>query len=533
MYFGNIPVSESAGSYLAHSIQTSAGKLRKGLQVSPAIVQQLQAEGMQRVVVARLDAEDVHEDDAARQLALALAGQGIRLGRASTGRVNLHALSDGVCDFDRRVIDQANEVDEGITIATVHPSTAVGKGRLVATIKIIPYAVSRTSLQCVLSGLQGQIHVHESKPHRAVLVQTRLPGTRESVLDKTVGVTRQRLLSHGAELLCEYRVEHAVESLAGILADAQQTGADWLLVAGASAIADRQDVIPSAIIQLGGEVQHYGMPMDPGNLVLIGSVGKTRVIGMPGCARSPRPNGLDKVLERLSAELRVDSRWIASLGVGGLLHEIVDRPEPRVPPSDNLRVAALVLAAGSSRRFGADNKLLAYRDSRPLLGHVLDSVKLSDTDTILMVTGHDVDAVSTLCNATNQSGGTRIAQRHNPLHASGMASSLICGISELGEQGADAVMVCLGDMPEVSAAVMNTLIQTFREIPDKALYIPTFDGQRGNPVLIAASLFDSVLMLEGDVGARVLARQFPDSVCEVPCESAGVLMDVDVPADLQ
>lgn len=532
MFFGEISVQESVGSYLAHSLKTSTGKLRKGQQLTQAMVRQLEDDGITQVVVAQLHPGDVHEDEAALQLATAIAGPGIRLGKAITGRVNLHALGDGVCVFERDLIDKANQVDEGITIATVHPSSAVGKGRLVATVKIIPYAVSRDSLQRVLAGLHSRMQVHTSRIHRAILVQTRLPGLKASVLDKTVEVTRQRLLSHGAELMGEYRVDHAVDTLAATMKDAIGRGVDWLLIAGASAIADRRDVIPSAIIQLGGEVQHYGMPMDPGNLVMMGTVGSTRVVGMPGCARSPRPNGVDKILERLACGLTVDSGWIATLGVGGLLHEIVDRPQPRVPQSGKLPVAALVLAAGSSRRFGPDNKLLATRASRPLLSHVLGSVKLSEVDRILLVTGHDATAVSTLCEHVNQEEGTRVAQRHNPLHASGMASSLICGIADLSEQGADAVLVCLGDMPDVNASTMNALVRAFRENPDKALYIPTFDGQRGNPVLIAASLFDSVLMLEGDVGARVLARQFPDSVREVPCDSPAVLVDIDELSDL-
>lgn len=532
MKFGDIPVLESVGSYLAHSLKTPDGKIRKGQQLTEALVQQLHEQGIGSVTVAQLDADDVHEDEAALLLATALAGEGIRLGKPGTGRVNLHALFDGVCDFQRSLVDQANLVDEGITIATVQPSTAVGKGRLVATVKIIPYAVRRQALQEVVAGLCGRVQVQAVRPHRAVLIQTRLPGFRESILDKTVGVTRQRLLGHGAELLREFRVAHAVDALAATLTEAIATGADWLLVAGASAISDRQDVIPAAITQLGGEVEHFGMPMDPGNLLLIGTVGKTVVIGVPGCARSPRPNGVDKVLERLSCGLPVTSRWIASLGVGGLLHEIVDRPEPRESHSGGLGVAALVLAAGSSRRFGADNKLLASRDARPLLGHVLQTVQNSQVDRALVVTGHDAESVGLVCDDVSQGADKPFAQVHNPLHASGMASSLICGIAELAEAGVDAVIVCLGDMPAVTPQVLNQLVAAFREQPGKALYIPTFEGQRGNPVLIAASLFDSVLMLEGDTGARVLARQFPDSVVEVPCESAGVLMDIDVPADL-
>ena len=183
-------------------------------------------------------------------------------------------------------------------------------------------------------------------------------------------------------------------------------------------------------------------------------------------------------------------------------------------------------------RFGKDNKLLAQRHSRPVLAHVLEEVQHSAADCALLVTGHDAGPVGELCDVQSNAHDMPVSQVHNPLYASGMASSLVRGVAELTARGADAALVCLGDMPDASRQVMDELIMAFRENPGKALYIPTFNGQRGNPVIIAASLFDSVLRLEGDVGARVLARTFPDSVVEVPCGEPGVLLDIDTTDDL-
>src|SRR5262249_57563189 len=106
-------------------------------------------------------------------------------------------------------------------------------------------------------------------------------------------------------------------------------GGKLVLIFGASAIPDRRDVIPAAIEAAGGNVEHFGMPVDPGNLMLIGSAAGRAVLGAPGCARSPKENGFDWILARLLCGLPVRRSDITGMGVGGLLMEIVTRPQPR------------------------------------------------------------------------------------------------------------------------------------------------------------------------------------------------------------
>src|SRR5207247_3550875 len=168
-------------------------------------------------------------------------------------------------------------------------------------------------------------------------------------------------------------------------ATAVAQGADIVFVHGASAIVDRRDVIPEAVVAAGGRVDHFGMPVDPGNLLLLGHVGDTPVLGLPGCARSPQVNGFDWVLERLVSGLPVGPREIMRMGSGGLLAEIPSRPLPRAAaspapnakpperaPPPGPRIAALLLAAGQSRRMGGPNKLLADIDGRPMVARVAE-----------------------------------------------------------------------------------------------------------------------------------------------------------------
>ncbi len=179
------------------------------------------------------------------------------------------------------------------------------------------------------------------------MISTQLPGLAEKIIDKTIKVTRERLAPAGAEIIAERRVPHDEAALAQALDAVLQEGAELVVIFGASAIADRRDVIPSAIEKVGGAIEHFGMPVDPGNLMLVGRAHDRLVLGAPGCARSPKDNGFDWVLMRLLAGIPVTRDDITGMGVGGLLMEIVTRPQPRDEPAVAAgRVAAVVLAAG-------------------------------------------------------------------------------------------------------------------------------------------------------------------------------------------
>src|SRR5207342_927648 len=189
------------------------------------------------------------------------------------------------------------------------------------------------------------------------------------VIEKTLKITNERLAPAGAAIVAERRVPHERAPLARALKEVLASGAELAIIFGASAIADRRDVIPAALEAVGGRIEHFGMPVDPGNLLMIGTAGEHPVLGAPGCARSPKENGFDWVLMRLLAGLSVPREDITGMGVGGLLMEIVTRPQPRAKPVEEAgkRVAAVVLAAGRSTRMGAINKLIAQIGGKPLV----------------------------------------------------------------------------------------------------------------------------------------------------------------------
>ena len=330
MRFGPIPVEEAAGAISAHSVRLPGLVIRKGTTISPEHVHILREANIPSVVGVRLEPGDVGEDAAALQIAKAVAGEAVRVEPPFTGRSNLYATQAGVLRLDPDAIDRINAVDESVTLATLPAYKPVVDGEMISTVKIIPYAVPTPVVDAALAAATpATISVAPYRLTKVAAISTLLPGLKPSVVAKTLATLRERLAPAAAEIIAEASAPHDALPLAEELRRQAAGPAEIIVVFGASAIADRADVIPSAIEAAGGEVDHFGMPVDPGNLLLIGRIGAKPVIGAPGCARSPKENGFDWVLQRLLADIPVTRADITRLGVGGLLMEIVSRGQPR------------------------------------------------------------------------------------------------------------------------------------------------------------------------------------------------------------
>jgi molybdenum cofactor cytidylyltransferase len=332
MKFGSVPIEEAEGAIVAHSVRVDGLALRKGETVTRDRLRTLAEAGVTDVIAARLEEGDVPEDEAARQLAKRLAGVSVSCAAAFTGRVNLFAETAGLVVIDAAAIDRVNAIDEAITAATVPQHRAVAKGDMVATVKIIPFATPRPMLEAALAALgeSAAVSVAPFHPLRIAVASTVLPSLKASVVAKTVRVLEARLQLTGARIIAHETTAHDIRSLAAALARLSP-GADALIVFGASAITDRRDVIPAAIEAFGGRIERFGMPVDPGNLLLLAERRGIPIIGAPGCARSPKENGFDWVLQRVLAGVPIRDADIRAMGVGGLLMEIASRPQPRAP----------------------------------------------------------------------------------------------------------------------------------------------------------------------------------------------------------
>ena len=333
MKFGAVSLAQAQGAILAHSLMvpgegTRPRKIAKGTVLGAEDLQALQAAGLDEVTVARLEPGDVHEDAAALELAQGFVpdaqGQRIRISGAGTGRVNLYAGHCGVVRLDAAQIAAVNEVDPMITIATVPDFHRVDADGMIATIKIISYAVPGADLARAVALAKAALRVVAPVYRTATLIET--VTSDEIPSEKGRNAMAGRLHRMGMELTSRVVVRHREAELSEAVRAAE---GDVVMILTGSATSDPRDVAPEAVRQAGGSVTRFGMPVDPGNLLFIGDFGKKPVIGLPGCARSPALNGADWVLERVICGIEVTGADIAAMGVGGLLKEIPTRPQPR------------------------------------------------------------------------------------------------------------------------------------------------------------------------------------------------------------
>lgn len=533
MIFGEFSLAECEGLLLAHSLRLPDRIMKKGRRLTSADIQVLSAAGIMRVNGARLGADDIDENTTAAAVAAALSGPGLATRAPQAGRCNLYAAGRGLVTVNADIIHRINRIDESITVATLPPLSAVRGGAIVATVKIIPLAVSRTLIDaCVAQAEQGiAVRLLPFQRQRAALIVTEQTGEPARNYVAAVNSSRRRLEDLGSHLGLVQRCAHRTEPVVAALHEALAAGCTLIMISGSTVPKDRADTVPAGIVAAGGEIVHFGMPVEPGNMLLLARLGAVPVIILPGCARSRRSNGLDWVLQRMLAGLPTGAEQIMAMGVGGLIRSPLEtdeedqtaQPDPVRAPVGR-RVAALVLAAGSGRRMGAANKLLQPVGGVPMVRRVANAALAARCTVAVVVTGFAAEDVHA-CLA-----GLDVTFTHNPEHLTGMASSLRRGLESLAAN-VDAVVILLGDMPCIHGGHVDRLIEAFDPQQPK-IVVPMKNGRRGNPILWPRSFFAEMQAVQGDVGAREVLRRHADQIESVAFDDDAIFADVDTPAAL-
>ena len=531
MKLARFALGDCEGLILAHRCVCSDGNLAKGTILDAVMLESLKADGIKTLICAKPDAGDIHEDVAADRLARALSPKELTFSRAATGRVNIRCDQRGIIRYDRDLIRGLNEVDEAITFALVQHNQLLEAGQMVATLKIIPFLVAEASLAKIEELLNGAVafSFHPLRQCNVGLVQTQLAGQHHRLFSATKTVTQARLSRIGCHLVDSRICSHDRAAIADEIRLCIEAGAELVLICGGTAIMDREDEVPQSVLLVGGKIDQLGLAVDPGNLLMLGrfgdDLGGGYVIGMPGCARSPKLNGLDWVLQLVLANIRLDRRELADMAAGGLLMEIASRPMPRAlvtEPKAEAKIAGILLAAGASRRMGPVNKLLVPIAGKPLIRYAAEALVAASILPAIIVIGYEADKVAAALD------GLPVQLVFNPNHASGQGSSVGAGIAALDDDVSD-VLIGLGDMPFLTTAVLDTLIGSHisNEGHMRSITLPVVGGRRGNPVLWGKAFFPELAALTGDQGGRQLLNDHTAAQHLVACDHPGVLRDVD------
>lgn len=538
MRFGAFDIEVCEGLILAHSHKLAGKRISKGSVLTTELVDAFRQDGVTELVCAAPDAGDLSEDQVAGRLAAALMTAGVSRSEAATGRVNFKVGTTGIIRYDRALIAALNSVDEALTFSLVQHNQLLSAGKMAATLKVIPYFVAEQICQHFEDVLQGRpaFTFHPLRSWRVSLIQTMDDVLSERVYSATETVTERRLAQLGSKLTDVRRCAHDSSSVSAEISQALATGADLVLLCGCSAVVDRRDVLPVAIGQAGGQIDQLGLAVDPGNMLLAAHIQTTPVIGMPGCARSPKLNGFDWVLHLLLAGVPLSREELAEMASGGLLMEIVSRPLPRdlasKPPSAAPHMGVVLLAAGQSRRMGEINKLTERIAGKPVVRHVAETILAAGFSDIVVVLGHDSGAVERCLD------GLPVRFVMNDDYQSGQASSVGVGVAALNSRATD-VMIVLGDMPLLQPSFLQDLQRHHLASSqhEKMIGLPVHikDGQRqvGHPVVWGRQFFSELQTLKGDQGGRQIWAEHPAMISHLIVNDPTSFLDTDTPDALQ
>ncbi len=495
MRFGGVPVADAAGSILAHSIQVEGRRFRKGTVLAESDASLLAAAGISEVTVAMLSESDVGEDEAASRLADALlAGTaGLSRSAAFTGRANIYADAAGVVEFDVEAVARLNGINPAITLATLSNLSRVAPRSLVATAKIITFAVPAADLDEALKaapGIMGHFPVMRTD---ASLIVTRIEGQGERLVEKGRSSIAARLARLGIELLETRVVPHRQDAVGAAFSS---SGGSLLLLLTGSATSDPLDVGPQGLRLAGGEVHRFGIPVDPGNLLFHGRLGDRPVIGLPGCARSPALNGADWILERIACGLEPTDRDLAELGVGGLLKEIPSRPQPRAGKAEAFsrpHVAVLILAG----------------DRPDSIGGLVAAAQASDAE-FIRVAGAD--------GVQDQPAGIPQSPKAVDFVVADSvdrAGQLKAGVDSLSPP-TDAVLLLRPGGADPDPAQLNRIIAAFSPKDGREICrIAAAEGLGPAPVLFGSRFFESLSEVTGNRGEADLIHEMREFLCDI------------------
>ena len=332
-----VPLKNAVGSNLAHDItevrpgEFKGPAFRKGHRVCDDDVCHLQRLGKNHLYVVELEADELHENQAAAVLAAAIAGEGVVWENApSEGKIELFAEHDGLLRIDTAALAALNMIDE-VMCATLHNHTRVRKGELVAATRAIPLVVKREPIEraAAIATQNGAVaEVKALRPARAGLIITGSEVYHGLIRDGFEPILKAKLTDLDASVETVDFLPDDAERIAGTIREQIERGCDLLLLTGGMSV-DPDDVTRHGIRLAGADEIHYGAAVLPGAMLLVAYIGDMPILGVPACGLHHRATALDLILPRILAGERIGKAQLAFLGHGGLCRQCPDCSFPQ------------------------------------------------------------------------------------------------------------------------------------------------------------------------------------------------------------
>ncbi len=334
-----IKTEDAVGTRLAHDIteirpgEFKGPAFREGHEVCDADICHLQKLGKNHLYLIDLEADEIHENQAAAILAGALAGEGVTWeDNPREGKIGLHAARDGLLQVDTAALAAFNLVEE-VMCATLHSHTLVAKGALVAATRALPLVMKRAPVEraaAIATRHGGVVAVRPLRRARAGLVITGDEVFHGLIQDRFAPVLTGKIEALGSEVTAVAFAPDEEARIAAAIRGHLEAGCDLILLSGGLSV-DPDDVTRKAVAEAGAREAHYGAAALPGAMFLVAYIDDVPLLGVPACGLHHRVTVLDLVLPRILAGERIGKKELAFLGHGGLCRDCPECTHPHCP----------------------------------------------------------------------------------------------------------------------------------------------------------------------------------------------------------
>ncbi len=319
-----VSINNSYRKILAHSININGTKLNKGKVIEKSDIKLLNNFGTKEIYVFEKTPQHIDENKASLYISNHIIGKNIVINKPVNGRADLFSKINGLLDYDRKLLLRLNFSNDDIAVAMMKPFEIVKKNQLIGNVKILPYAITKSSLKKTLN-VQKFINLIKIKKARNKNIALIISSDEENLKSnkKIINSVNSRLLNFDLKINQVLYCRHNEADIKNILLSKNISKYNLILLYGSTSIVDKNDIIPRALKKAKGRVITYGAPTDPGNLLMYGTLDNKKIIGVPGCAKSIVRNGFDVVLEKICYDFCINKRVIAELSCGGLFKKII------------------------------------------------------------------------------------------------------------------------------------------------------------------------------------------------------------------